>query len=51
MMNVEKIDGLPKRDNLKLELADKWIYSRLNEVIEETQKTINLFVLMMLPTH
>ncbi len=38
LMNVEKIEGLPKRDELKLELADKWIYSRLNEVIAETQK-------------
>ncbi len=38
MMNVEKIEGLSKIDELKLELADKWIYSRLNEVIAETQK-------------
>jgi valyl-tRNA synthetase len=38
MMNAEKIDGFPKREELKLELADKWIYSRLNEVIEETRK-------------
>ncbi len=38
MMNAEKIEGLPKRNELKLELADKWIYSRLNEVIEETRK-------------
>ncbi|MCK4654563.1 MAG: valine--tRNA ligase [Candidatus Cloacimonetes bacterium] len=38
MMNVEKIEGLPKRDELKLELSDKWIYSRLNEVIEKTRK-------------
>ena len=38
MMNAEKIEGLPKRDELKLELADKWIYSRLNEVIEDTRK-------------
>ncbi len=38
MMNAEKIEGLPKRDDLKLELADKWIYSRLNKVIEETRK-------------
>ena len=38
MMNVEKINGLPKRNELKLELADKWIYSRLNEVIKLTQK-------------
>jgi len=38
MMNAEKIEGLPKRNELKLELADKWIYSRLNEVIEETRR-------------
>ncbi|MBL7149825.1 MAG: valine--tRNA ligase, partial [Candidatus Cloacimonetes bacterium] len=38
MMNAEKIEDLPKRDELKLELADKWIYSRLNEVIENTRK-------------
>jgi len=38
MMNVEKIEGLPKKDELKLELADKWIYSRLNEVIQLSQK-------------
>ncbi|MCK4311819.1 MAG: valine--tRNA ligase [Candidatus Cloacimonetes bacterium] len=38
MMNVEKIEGLPEKDELKLELADKWIYSRLNEVIEKTRK-------------
>jgi valyl-tRNA synthetase len=36
MMNVEKIDGLPTKENLQLELADKWIYSRLNQVIKET---------------
>jgi valyl-tRNA synthetase len=35
MMNVEKIEGLPKAQDLKLELADKWIYSRLNQVIKE----------------
>ncbi len=44
MMNAEKIEEIPKSDilngveGLKLELADKWIYSRLNEVIEETRK-------------
>jgi len=38
MMNVEKISGLPSKDELKLELADKWIYSRLNEVIRLSQK-------------
>ncbi len=35
MMNVEKIEGLPNKDELKLELADRWIYSRLNEVIKD----------------
>ncbi len=35
MMNVEKIEGLPKKEDLRLELADKWIYSRLQEVITE----------------
>ncbi|MDN5355013.1 MAG: valyl-tRNA synthetase [Candidatus Cloacimonadota bacterium] len=33
MMNIEKIEGLPKPHELKLELADKWIYSRLQQVI------------------
>jgi len=35
MMNVEKIEGLPERAELKLELADRWIYSRLNQVIAD----------------
>ena len=35
MMNVEKISGLPQAKDLNLELADKWIYSRLNQVIKE----------------
>jgi valyl-tRNA synthetase len=35
MMNVEKIDGLPKREELRLELADRWIYSRLQHVTRE----------------
>ncbi|NQV19474.1 MAG: valine--tRNA ligase [Armatimonadetes bacterium] len=44
MMNVEKIEEIPEYvilsgvEGLKLELADKWIYSRLNEVIAETQR-------------
>lgn len=38
MMNVEKIEGLPNKNKLNLELADKWIYSRLNEVIQLSQK-------------
>ncbi len=37
MMNVEKIEGLSSKENLKLELADKWIYSRLNQVTKEVQ--------------
>ena len=36
MMNIEKIEGLPEKQNLKMDLADKWIYSRLNQVIKET---------------
>ncbi|MDP8232016.1 MAG: valine--tRNA ligase, partial [Candidatus Zophobacter franzmannii] len=35
MMNAENIEGLPTKDELRLELADKWIYSRLNEVAKE----------------
>jgi len=40
IMNIENIDGLPfEWDNVKrsaiLDLADKWIYSRLNKVISE----------------
>jgi len=35
MINAETIQGLPKRDELELELADKWIYSRLQEVITD----------------
>jgi len=35
MMSVEKIDGLPAPDELRLELADRWIYSRLHHVIRE----------------
>ncbi|PID29905.1 MAG: valine--tRNA ligase [Candidatus Cloacimonadota bacterium] len=41
MMNVEKIEGLPSYDEIinekngySLELADKWIYSRLNQVCQ-----------------
>jgi len=33
MMNIEKIEGLP--EDLIFDIADKWIYSRLNQVIEE----------------
>ncbi len=35
MMNAEQIEGMPKQEELRLELADKWIYSRLNEVSKE----------------
>ncbi len=37
MMNAETIHGLPQREELELELADKWIYSRLNEVTLEAR--------------
>jgi valyl-tRNA synthetase len=37
MMNVSETDRLPQRDELKLELADRWIYSRLNEVSREAR--------------
>jgi valyl-tRNA synthetase len=46
MMNVEKIEGLPTYDEVinekngySLELADKWIYSRLNQVCESVAKS------------
>ena len=32
MMNVNEIEGLPQKAELQLELADRWIISRLNEV-------------------
>lgn len=35
MMNIETIEGLPAKDELKMDIADKWIYSRLNQVSEE----------------
>ncbi|OQX71411.1 MAG: valine--tRNA ligase [Candidatus Cloacimonas sp. 4484_275] len=44
MQNAEKIEGLPDKntvlnelDGYKLELADKWIYSRLHQVIGEVK--------------
>jgi len=37
IMNAETIQGLPKKEELELELADKWIYSRLNEVTAEAK--------------
>ncbi len=47
MMNVEKIDDLPQdiiKSGIsadKMELADKWIYSRLNEVIEAVTEQLD----------
>ena len=38
MMNVNEIDGLPTKDELQLELADRWIISRLNEVTLEARE-------------
>jgi valyl-tRNA synthetase len=35
MMNVSEGETLPQRDDLKLELADRWIYSRLQETARE----------------
>jgi valyl-tRNA synthetase len=37
MMNMEGIDGLPQKQDLVLELADKWILSRLQEVTREVR--------------
>lgn len=37
MMNVNEIEGLPREDELQLELADRWIISRLNEVTAEAR--------------
>ncbi len=37
MMNAESIEGLPTAEELKLELADKWIISRLHEVTAEVR--------------
>lgn len=39
MMNIEKIEGLPNKKELKLELSDKWIYSRLNQVISKVEES------------
>ncbi len=33
IMNIEKIEGLATKETICLDLADKWIYSRLNQVI------------------
>ncbi len=35
MTNAEDIEGLPKKSELKFDLADKWIYSRLNGTIKK----------------
>lgn len=43
IMNVDKIEGLPQKEELKLELADKWIYSRLHQVTQQvTEQLENL---------
>ena len=36
MMNMEEGQQLPSRAELKLELADRWIYSRLQQVIAQS---------------
>ncbi len=35
MMNIENIQGLPNKEDLQMDIADKWIYSRLNQVTDE----------------
>ncbi|MDY0152759.1 MAG: valine--tRNA ligase [Candidatus Cloacimonas sp.] len=37
MMNVDEIEGLPAKADLQLELADRWILSRLQEVTSEAR--------------
>lgn len=37
MMNTQGIEGLPEREELELELADSWIYSRLAETTLEAR--------------
>lgn len=38
IMNIEKIDGLPKKEDLQLDLADKWIISRLHQTIKQSRE-------------
>jgi valyl-tRNA synthetase len=38
MMNIEKIDGLPTPSDLKMDLADLWIYSRLHQTTQQTDR-------------
>jgi valyl-tRNA synthetase len=38
MMNIETIEGLPAKEDLDLELADRWIVSRLNEVSRDARE-------------
>jgi valyl-tRNA synthetase len=38
MMNMDENQKLPSRDELQLELADRWIYSRLQEVTLQARK-------------
>jgi valyl-tRNA synthetase len=36
MMNVTEGEKLPPKEKLQMELADRWIYSRLNETVRNT---------------
>ncbi|MDD3500938.1 MAG: valine--tRNA ligase, partial [Candidatus Cloacimonetes bacterium] len=38
IMNIEKIDGLPNKDELQLDLADKWILSRMHQTIKQSRE-------------
>ncbi len=43
MMNAENIKGLPKQNELKKDLADRWIYSRLNNVIKKVTENFEKY--------
>ena len=43
MTNAENIKGLPEKTALKTDLADKWIYSRLNSVIEKVTENFEKY--------
>jgi valyl-tRNA synthetase len=45
-MNLEGFDPKTiKKEDLQLELVDKWIYSRLNSAIKETEDYLQKYTL------
>jgi valyl-tRNA synthetase len=45
-MNLEGFDPKAiKKEDLELELVDKWIYSRLNSTIKETEDYLQKYTL------